>query len=135
MKKAEPNRPRAIRRGLNDEVDTIALKCLAKERERRYQTAGELARDVRDYLAGDPIEAKRDSVRYVLFKQLRKFKLPATIAAVFVLVVTIGFVTSLTLWRQAENARLSEGRQHKVAEAVNTFLEEMLSSADPDRLL
>ncbi len=132
---AEPNRPSAIRRGLNDEVDTIILKCLAKERERRYQMAGELARDVRHYLAGDPIEAKRDSIRYVLFKQLRRFRLAATIAAGFVLVVTVGFITSLTLWRQAEYAQLNEGRQRKVAEAVNTFLQEMLSSANPDKLL
>ncbi len=135
IQKAEPRRPSAIRKGVNDEVDTIALKCLAKERERRYQTAGELARDVRRYLAGDPIEAKRDSVRYVLLKQLRRFKLAAAIAAVFVLVVTSGFVTSLTLWRRAEHAQLNEARQRRVAEAVSRFLQEMLSSAKPDKLL
>ncbi len=137
-----PNRPGAVRKGINDEVDTIVLKCLAKERERRYQTAGELARDVRHYLAGDPIEAKRDSVRYVLLKQLRKHKLPVAIAAAFVLVVTLGFATSVGLWRQvvrerdiAEAARLNEGRQRKVAEAVNAFLQDTLSAANPDKVL
>ena len=53
---AEPNRPSAIRPQINDEVETIVLKCLAKERERRYQSAGELARDIGHYLADDPIE-------------------------------------------------------------------------------
>ena len=124
IQKAVPQRPSAIRRGLNDEVDTIVLKCLAKERERRYQTSGELGRDVRHYLAGDPIEAKRDSVRYVLFKQLRKFKLAATVAGVFVVVVTIGFVTSLTLWRQAEQRQAE-------AETVTRFLSDTFASVHP----
>jgi hypothetical protein len=59
------------------------MKTLAKERERRYQSAAELARDIRHYLAGEPIEAKRDSTWYVLRKTLRRFKaIAATIAAI-----------------------------------------------------
>src|SRR4030095_6412330 len=34
---APPLRPRTLRRGIGDEVQTIVLKCLSKERERRYQ--------------------------------------------------------------------------------------------------
>lgn len=149
---AAPRHPSTIRRDLNDEVDTIVLKCLAKERERRYQTAGELARDVRHYLAGDPIEAKRDSVGYVLRKHLRRFKLPVTIAAAFVLIVTVGFVTSLTLWRQVvrerdnvETARMAEASERRLAEdarrqaeqrqaeaeAVTRFLTSAFASIDP----
>ncbi len=63
---ADPVRPGALRRDINDEVDSIILKCLRKEPERRYQSAGELAREIRCYLAGEPIEAKRDSTLYVL---------------------------------------------------------------------
>ena len=69
---AEPVRPSAIRKQINDEVETIVLKCLNKERERRYQNAGELGRDIRHYLAGEPIEAKHDSLSYVLRKQLKR---------------------------------------------------------------
>ncbi len=99
--KAEPVRPSTIRRRINDEVETIVLKCLQKEPDRRYQTAGELARDIQHYLKGEPIEAKRDSFTYMLRKQLRRYRVPVTIAAVFVLVVLAGFVTSLTFWRLA----------------------------------
>jgi len=42
------------------------LKCLSKESDRRYQSAGELARDIGRYLSSEPIEAKRDSTLYVL---------------------------------------------------------------------
>ena len=42
---AEPKKPSTIRRQINDEVETIILKALAKERERRYQSADTLARN------------------------------------------------------------------------------------------
>ncbi|HQE83876.1 MAG TPA: protein kinase, partial [Candidatus Hydrogenedentes bacterium] len=70
VRHAEPLRPSTLRRGIGDEVETIILKCLAKDRARRYQSAGEVARDINRYLAGEPIEAKRDSAVYVLKKAL-----------------------------------------------------------------
>ncbi len=62
----QPARPSSLATHLDDELDTIVLKCLAKEPERRYQSAVELGRDLRCYLAGEPIEAKRDSAWYTL---------------------------------------------------------------------
>jgi len=152
---AEPVRPSAVSKKVDDEVGTIVLKCLAKEPERRYHSAGELARDLRHYLAGEPIEAKRDSVGYVLRKQLRRYKLPATIAAAFVLVVTLGFITSLTFWHRAvrerdaaelagqnearqralaETARNEAEHQAAIAQAVNEFLnDDLLAVANPEK--
>lgn len=52
-------------RRIDADLDTIVLKCLQKERERRYANAGDLARDLRHYLAGEPIEARRDSLAYL----------------------------------------------------------------------
>ena len=66
IRNTEPPRPSSLRKDLDDEVDTIVLKCLAKEPERRYRDANELARDIRRYLAGEPIEAKRASLTYRL---------------------------------------------------------------------
>ncbi len=93
--RAEPARPSTVRRQINDEVETIVLKCLSKERERRYQSAGELGRDVIRYLAGEPIEAKRDSGWYVLRKTLRRRRGAASVAAVF-LVSLIGWGVSMS---------------------------------------
>lgn len=88
--RAEPARPSTIRKQVDDEVETIVLKCLSKERERRYQSAGELGRDVRNYLRGEPIEAKRDSGWYVISKTLRRYRPHAAVAAVFLVLIVGG---------------------------------------------
>jgi len=118
--KSEPAKPSTIRRQINDEVETIVLKCLSKERERRYQTAGELARDVGHYLKGEPIEAKRDSGMYVLRKQLRRYRLPVAIGAAFVILVTVALVLSTTLWQRAARERNRADAERLRAEAATT---------------
>ena len=70
---------------IGDEVQTIVLKALAKEPERRYQSALELANDIRRYIAGEPIAAKRTSHWYVLQKTVRRYKLRFAVAAAIVL--------------------------------------------------
>lgn len=103
--RAEPAKPSTIRHKINDEVETIVLKALQKERDRRYQTAGELARDVRRYLSGEPIEAMRDSGWYVIRKTLRKYQVPTAVAAIFLVVVIAFGITSFVLYRDAEHSR------------------------------
>ena len=55
-----PSTP-SLNRVVDDELDTIVRKTLAKEQDRRYESAGALLADVRRYLAGEPIAAHRDS--------------------------------------------------------------------------
>lgn len=157
--RAQPPRPGTIRPDINDEVDTLVLKCLNKERERRYQSAGELARDIGRYLAGEPIQAKGDSLAYLLKKQIRRHSVAVGVAAAFLCVVAAGSITSLTLWQQAvaerdqarnlstaaeearaeavaqrERAKLNEARAlHEAARAaeISGFLESLLVAADP----
>lgn len=64
----DPRRPGLLARGINADIETIVLKALSKPRQRRYQSAGDLARDLRSYLSGEAIEARRDSRLYVLRK-------------------------------------------------------------------
>ena len=97
---AKPTSPRKVRRQIDDEVETIVLQCLAKERERRYQTAGELARDIRRYQAGQPIGAKGDSAFYVLRKTLRRYKASVAVAAAFVAIVTLATIALSIMYGQ-----------------------------------
>lgn len=55
------------------DLDTIVLTALAKEKERRYASAAELADDIRRYLAGQSIQARRESATYRAGMQVRSF--------------------------------------------------------------
>ncbi|MFN0135186.1 MAG: protein kinase domain-containing protein [Phycisphaerae bacterium] len=102
---AEPKRPSDRNPAISGDVDTIVLKCLSKERERRYQSAGELARDVRRYLAGEPIEARRDSALYVLRRSIQQHRVAIAIGAAFVLVAGGAAAISYQLYLQQVEAR------------------------------
>ncbi len=141
-----PARPSTVGGNVDRELETILLKCLAKEPERRYQGAGELARDIRRYLAGEPIEARRDSLAYVMGKQLARYRVAAIAAAVILLVVSGALIVSVTLWRRAErqgtiavqnataarDAAQRAGREADQARAVTEFMREVLTSVEPE---
>jgi len=87
------------------DIETIVAKALEKEKTRRYQSAAELAADLRRHLADDPITARPPSVGYQLQKFARRHRpLVAGVAAVF-LVLVAGIFASV--W-QARRAGLAE---------------------------
>ena len=143
--RTEPARPSTIRRKIDNEVETIVLKCLSKERDRRYQSAAELAQDVARYLAGEAIQAKRDSGWYVLRTWARRHRAQATaLVSIAMLVLAFGIVTGLMTrhlarvnvdlagQRQAAEAAAVEARtQAARADRVQEFLADLLASPDP----
>ncbi|MCB9844957.1 MAG: serine/threonine protein kinase [Phycisphaeraceae bacterium] len=132
--RAEPARPSTIRRQVNDEVETIVLKCLHKERDRRYQSAGELARDIRRYLSGEPIEAKRDSGWYFLRTRLRRHRVAAGVAGLAAVLIIGWAVTAVVLVADERAARLEAARERDRAQAnfdmVRTLARSALHSLD-----
>src|SRR5205823_9285143 len=77
--------PARLARLVQGELDWIVMRCLEKDRTRRYETANGLARDVERYLKDEPVEACPPSAGYRLRKFARKnHKLLATVAAVTV---------------------------------------------------
>jgi len=83
-----PRRPSGVLPALRGDLETIVLKCLAKEAERRYATAGELGKDLRRFLDGEPIAAHPPSVPYQLRVFARRHKALVG-AAVAILVVAV----------------------------------------------
>ena len=101
---------------IDADVETIVMKALAKQRERRYQSAGELASEVRHYLAGEPINARRDSSLYVLGKLVARHRRRiGGSAAALILVVAVGYFGSMA-WREAARARAAEHSRQLVAQ-------------------
>ncbi len=96
---ASPPRPPSA---VGADLCAVILKAIAKEPERRYQTAGDLARDLRRAMAGETIEARRDSKMYVLRKAVKRHRFPVTVAALIALaaLVVVGVLAT-------SNARLS----------------------------
>jgi T5SS/PEP-CTERM-associated repeat protein len=89
---AEPRCPSSVRSDLDKEIDTLVLKCLAKQPPRRYQDAAELREDVQRYLVGEPIQAKADSVVYRLRKRLQHHRTALALATTLVVVVAVGLL-------------------------------------------
>ncbi|MCA9065962.1 MAG: WD40 repeat domain-containing protein, partial [Planctomycetaceae bacterium] len=94
--------------GIGHEMLTITLKALNKEPDRRYQSAGDLGRDIERFLRGETIEAKRDSVLYVLRKTLQRHRLATSIAALFALLICGSAILGWGLYLDAEQARNDE---------------------------
>jgi WD40 repeat protein/serine/threonine protein kinase len=115
--------PAKLTKAVRGELDWIVMKCLEKDRTRRYDTANSLARDVERYLHDEPVEACPPSVRYRLRKFARKYRMPVTVAAAFVLLLTAGVVVST--WQvvratRAESEAVLQADVAKVAEREAT---------------
>jgi hypothetical protein len=91
-----PLPPSKILRDLGHDLETIVLRALCKEPDRRYQSAAALADDLERYLAGQPIEAKRDHLGYVAWRLARRHraKLLAGAAVIACLAATVLKVTA-----------------------------------------
>src|SRR5262245_1454127 len=82
--------PRELSGLVKGELDWIVMKCLEKDRDRRYETANGLARDLERYLADEPVEACPPSTAYRLRKFGRKHRRLLGTLAGFLLVLGVG---------------------------------------------
>ena len=88
--------PAKLTRLVRGELDWIVMKCLEKDRNRRYETANGLAMDVQRYLADEPVQACPPSAGYRLRKFVRRNKGPV-LAASLVLVALLAGIAG-TSW-------------------------------------
>ena len=113
-RKTEPARLSRLMRG---EVNWIVMRCLEKDRTRRYETASGLAKDVDRYLRDEPVEACPPSAGYRLRKFARKHRAPIAVAAGFLVLLVADVVFST--WQAARARRAEERANVEAARAMD----------------
>jgi serine/threonine protein kinase len=102
--------PERLRRILRGDLDNIVLMAMRKEPARRYATAAELSEDLRRYLEGMPVRARRDTVAYRARKFVARHKVGVAAAALAVVALV---ATSLVAVWEAHPARVQQARAER----------------------
>jgi serine/threonine protein kinase len=109
---------------LKGDLDWIVMKCLEKDRTRRYDTANGLAMDLKRHLDNEPVTARPPSMAYRLQKAFRRNKLAFSAGVAVVLALAAGLTLAALGWSQtrverdkALQARAAEEAQRRTAQA------------------
>ena len=130
----DPPLPRKLNKLIPRDLETICITALEKDPNRRYQSATELAADLRRFLEFRPVRARPIGWTTRTIRWGRRHPGAAT-AAVLSALIAIGvpsavFATGVFLAREADRT----ARQAEKASRINQFLLEMLGSAHPAEL-
>ncbi|GMV25790.1 MAG: hypothetical protein AMXMBFR58_18210 [Phycisphaerae bacterium] len=125
---------------LRGDLSTIIAKAMEKDRDRRYQTASELAADIRRYLRDEPITARPPTAAYQFRKFAARNRGLVTAAGAAVALLCLGVVgTSMGMARAIAQQELTQQQktraddEARTAEALNEFLvNRMLAAATPE---
>jgi tetratricopeptide (TPR) repeat protein/tRNA A-37 threonylcarbamoyl transferase component Bud32 len=163
IREEEPTRLSTIDTSYRGDVETIVARALEKDRERRYPSAAELAADVRRCLADEPIVARPPSTLYQLQKFARRNRGLVAGVGVAIGALLAGVIVSsvfayraaaardqaeqdLKRAREAEQlaqqrldevneANVEASRQTRIAQAINTFLnDDLLAAVRPEEM-
>jgi serine/threonine protein kinase/Tfp pilus assembly protein PilF len=136
---------RQLERTISGDLDWVVMKCLEKQRSRRYESAAGLAADLSRYLLDEPVSAARPSQFYRLRKYVRRHRLAVSLVTLAAMSLIAGTTASTVLWIrashqraiaeqrqiQAQQSEQRAGRQAAIARAVNDVLRQMLVKANP----
>ena len=117
-----PPRPSAVslaRERLDPDLDAIVLKAMRKEPAERYRSTEELAADLRAFLNGRPVHARRGNLRYRALKFIRRNRLALGAAALVLASLVAGLATALWQYRRAE------ARSEDLRKLSNSLLSEI----------
>jgi len=121
----------SLRRSVQGDLEWIVLKCLEKDRERRYATVAALIDDIQRYLDNQPVMAGPPGVSYRVRKFVRRHRGFVAAASVVLLVLAAGIVSTVTFAIGESRQRAAAETQAEIATAANEFLNKMLASVDP----
>ena len=135
LRQTEPRRLVSLLRG---ELDWVVMKCLEKHRERRYETANALARDIQRHLADEAVEARPPSAGYRFSKFIHRNRGPVVAASLVLLTLIVGIVGTTYGMIRADESRRREaeqrGKAEKARDRTRQALDAMTSSVTGDSL-
>ena len=142
---AEPVPPRQLNAKVPVDLETICLKCLHKEPNRRYASALELAEDLHRWLGGEPIHARPVGPLERLAKWVRRRPAVAALTAALVLVASVGLGAVVWQWRIAEyrkgvaeeneaQAKIAQGEAEARFRQARDAVDKMLTGVADERL-
>jgi WD40 repeat protein/serine/threonine protein kinase/tetratricopeptide (TPR) repeat protein len=130
----DPPRPRKLNPAVPRDLETIILKASARDPAHRYQTAAELAEDLKRFAEDRPIRARRASAAEKAIRWCRRNPLPALLAGGFLLSLLLGAAGIAWKWYEAEQGRaLAYSEKLNVLEAQRQTAQER-DEADRARL-
>ncbi len=141
----QPNPARQVNSALDEQLEVILSKALAKNPAERYQSVGDLAEDIRHHLAGEPIRARRESAWRGLQRTAKRYRVAAIAGAIALAAVSVGTIVSVQSARKAERQRIiaeteatraNDESKRATAESEKAkgtveFLKNLLTNANP----
>jgi eukaryotic-like serine/threonine-protein kinase len=115
------------------DLDWIVMKCLEKDRARRYETANGLAADLKRHLNNEPVVARPPSAAYKFQKAFRRNKLAFSAGVAVVVALVAGLTMAAIGWHQALKARAAEEVQRKAAQASAVTAQEQRHRAEAEK--
>ncbi len=112
---------------ISSDLDKIVLMALRKEPDRRYRSAADFSDDLLAFLRGLPVRAHSGSRRYRVGKFVRRNRVAVASAGLVALSLVGGLAATLNQTGRAQ-------REAATSKAINRFMQETLTSADPYRL-
>jgi len=113
---SSPRRLQELIHHIRGDLDWIAMKCLEKNRARRYETANALAMDIRRHLDNEPVVARPPSRWYEFQKTVRRHKFGFAAATALVLVLVFGVVIST--WQAVRATKAEKLANDRLAEVA-----------------
>ena len=122
--------PASLTKEVRGELDWIVMKALEKDRNRRYETANGLARDIDRYLNDEPVEASSPGTGYRLRKFVRRNRGPVLAASLLLVALAGGVVGTTVGLVRAEQARRAAGRRAEGERVAKELAEKRLAQIE-----
>lgn len=113
-----------LKRKLQGDLDALILKAMRRQPAFRYNSVNDILDDLRRYISGRPLHARKDTIQYRSAKFWQRHK-TSVVAAIIVAGITLGYLFQLA--RERDRAQL----QAEKAQAVSVFLTDLFRSSNP----